>query len=82
MVAALGYGEGGDAALQAAARGGLSAGARLSPHGSVATAGEDAPPDMRAMAARLWAAITAAAPEYWPATACAVGRHCNCAVVP
>ncbi len=82
VVAALGYGEGGEAALQAAARGGLSVGARLSPHGSVATAGEDGQPDRRAMAARLCAVITAAAPEYWPATACAVRQHCSCTVVP
>jgi hypothetical protein len=81
-VAALGHGQGGEAALLAAARGGLTAGARLSPCGSVATAGEADQPDRRAAAARLCAAITAAAPEYWPATACAGGHHCSCAVLP
>jgi hypothetical protein len=81
-VAALGHGQGGEAALLAAARDALSAGARLTPRGSAATAGGADQPDRRMAAARLCAAITAAAPVYWPATACAGRHHCSCAAMP
>lgn len=83
-VVALGHGQGGEAALLAAARGALSAGARLGPRGRLATAGEPDRPESRAAAALLCAAIAATAPDDWPADACAGAgaHHRKSAVVP